>query len=213
MKKTYFFDFDGTLVDSMPLLVQAVSKQLTDHGITPPEKDALLATIIPIGYLNTARYLVSLGIPKTPEEVLADLYRDVADGYLSTVPAKPNAASMLWHLGEKGNDLYVLTAGAPLVVGPCLERLGLRDYFADLVFTDSFSLTKKEPDFYRAVAARMGLSIADCVFVDDNAENVAAAREAGMYTVGMYDEGSDYAWADMQKQADRTIRDFGELIE
>lgn len=211
--KAYFFDFDGTLVDSMPLLVRVTCKQLTDHGITPPPTDELLATIIPIGYFNAARYLVSLGIPKTPEEVLSDLYRDVAEGYLSTVPAKRNAAPLLRHLAEKGHDLYVLTAGAPTVVAPCLERLGLLSYFKDLLFTDRFSMTKKEPDFYLAAAAHVDKPIAECIFVDDNAENIAAAKKAGMATVGMYDEGSAYGWEDMKKAADLTIHDFAELIK
>ena len=212
--KAYFFDFDGTLVDSMPLLLYAVSKQLTDAGITPPPADELFATIIPIGYFNTAKYLVSLGIPKTAEEVLEALYRDVAEGYLSSVPAKANAAPMLAHLREQGNSLYVLTAGAPAVVGPCLERLGLLSYFKELLFTDSFgAMTKRESAFYRAAAARVGCPIGECVFVDDNAENIAAAREAGMHTIGVYDKGSDYAWGDMIKVAHRTVYDFSELIQ
>lgn len=210
--KAYFFDFDGTLVDSIPLLVRVTCKQLTDHGITPPPTDELLATIIPIGYLNAARYLVSLGIPKTPEEVLEDLYHGVVDGYLTSVQTKPHAARALAHLKEKGCALYVLTAGAPLVVSPCLERLGIRDCFSEIFFTDSFDLTKKEPAIYREAAARAGLPIADCTFVDDNAENIAAAREAGMHTIGIFDEGSAYGWEDMKKAADLTIYDFDELI-
>lgn len=213
MKKAYFFDFDGTLVDSIPLLVRVTRKQLTDHGITPPPPDELLATIIPIGYLNAAKYLVSLGILKTPEEVLGDLYRGVIEGYLNDVEAKPHAADALAHLAEQGYDLYVLTAGAPVVVSPCLERLGIRSYFKDLLFTDSFDLTKKDPAIYRAAAARVGIAVRDGTFVDDNAENIAAAREAGMTTIGVYDEGSAYGWADMQQNAHRTIRDFAELIE
>ena len=211
--KAYFFDIDGTLLDSIPLLVRSVGKQLTDCGLTPPPTDELLATIIPIGYLNTAKYLVELGVPKTAEEVLENLYRDVAEGYLTTVPTKPHAKEMLAHLASQGAELYILSAGAPAVVEPTMKRLGIFDYFKELLFTDSLGFTKREPAIYHAAAARVGMDITNCVFVDDNAENIAAAHKAGMHTVGMYDEGSSYGWADMQRYADRTIRDFAELME
>ena len=210
--KNWFFDIDGTLLDSMPALVRLLKNQLLNSGITPPPDTDLLASIIPIGFLGAAEYLIGLGVPKTTEELLLDLYNEIKEEYLCRIPKKPYAAELLSHLAEEGNTLYVMSAGASAVAIPALERVGIRHYFTDLFFADSFGLSKKDPAIYRAAAARAGVEVADCVFVDDNAENIASARAAGMMTVGVYDEGSDYGWADMQKNAHRTVRTFAELI-
>ena len=49
---TYLFDFDGTLVDSMPTYISAMLKILDDHNIQ--YADDIVKTITPLGVLGTA---------------------------------------------------------------------------------------------------------------------------------------------------------------
>jgi 2-haloacid dehalogenase len=44
-------------------------------------------------------------------------------------------------------------------------------------------LLKPDPAIYRVLLDRYGLAAADCVFIDDSAANVAAARGLGMQAV------------------------------
>ena len=53
---TYLFDFDGTLVDSMPTYISAMLRILDDHGI-PYEKD-IVKIITPLGFIGTAEYFI-----------------------------------------------------------------------------------------------------------------------------------------------------------
>ena len=52
--KYYLFDFDGTLVDSMPYYAKAMLQILDENGISYPED--IVKTITPLGYGGTADY-------------------------------------------------------------------------------------------------------------------------------------------------------------
>ena len=67
MKKHYLFDFDGTLVDSMPTFVSVMLRILDENNIPHP-KD-IVKIITPLGYHGTAKYYRSLGIDKSEEEL------------------------------------------------------------------------------------------------------------------------------------------------
>ena len=54
--KTYLFDFDGTLVDSMPTYAGMMLRILDEHGVKYP--DNIIKIITPLGYIGTAKYFV-----------------------------------------------------------------------------------------------------------------------------------------------------------
>jgi len=59
-------------------------------------------------------------------------------------------------------------------------ELGIHDLFDDVVCSAEVGMAKPEAAVFRLAASRLGLAPAECVFVDDAAENVAAARAVGM---------------------------------
>ena len=65
---TYLFDFDGTLVDSMPYYVGVMKKILDDNGISYGSD--LVKIITPLGFVGTAKYFKGMGIPLTEEEMI-----------------------------------------------------------------------------------------------------------------------------------------------
>ena len=64
--KTFLFDFDGTLVDSMPFYIHGVLKLLDDNRIKY-EKD-IVKKITPLGLNETANYFIKLGLNMTKEQ-------------------------------------------------------------------------------------------------------------------------------------------------
>lgn len=63
------------------------------------------------------------------------------------------------------------------------RRLPLLDRFELIVDASHTGILKPDPRAYAAVTAGLGVAAADCVFVDDQARNVAGARRAGMQAV------------------------------
>ena len=63
--KTYLFDFDGTLVDSMPTFASVMLRILKESNIAF-ESD-IIKIITPLGYKGTAKYFKKLGLDKVLE--------------------------------------------------------------------------------------------------------------------------------------------------
>jgi putative hydrolase of the HAD superfamily len=63
------------------------------------------------------------------------------------------------------------------------DRAQLAELFDALVISAEEGLRKPDPEIYELGARRVGLSPADCVFVDDLPGNLKPARELGMATV------------------------------
>ncbi|MEV3855078.1 HAD-IA family hydrolase [Streptomyces sp. NPDC050095] len=61
-----------------------------------------------------------------------------------------------------------------------LERQGLTDLADIVVNTARIGVAKPDPKVYRIAAERLGVNADRCLFIDDTAANVAAAREVGM---------------------------------
>ena len=67
MKKTDLFDFDGTLVDSMPTFKKVMLRILDENNIS--YGDDIVKIITPLGLKGTAEYFISLGLNKSVEEI------------------------------------------------------------------------------------------------------------------------------------------------
>ena len=56
----YLFDFDGTLVDSMPTFIAVMLRILDENNIK--YEDDIIKIITPLGYAGTAGYFRKLGV-------------------------------------------------------------------------------------------------------------------------------------------------------
>jgi HAD superfamily hydrolase (TIGR01509 family) len=73
-----------------------------------------------------------------------------------------------------------------------LERDGIHALFDDVVVSAEVGMAKPDPAIFRLAVERLGLTPAECVFVDDWDQNVAAARDVGMRgVIHRVDKGDD----------------------
>ena len=122
---TYLFDFDGTLVDSMPTYASQMLRILDETGTKYP--DDVIKIITPLGYIGTAKYYLELGMPLTFEEITKRMGDYMYEQYANNIPAKDTVRETLLALRARGDKLNVLTASPHLTLDPCLKRLGLYD--------------------------------------------------------------------------------------
>ena len=70
--KTYLFDFDGTLVDSMPTFISTMIGILEENKIAYP--DNIVKIITPLGLEGTANYFINkLGLKMPKEDLMNTL--------------------------------------------------------------------------------------------------------------------------------------------
>ena len=208
---TYLFDFDGTLVDSMPSYI-AVMLRILDENNIEYGKD-IIKIITPLGYLGTAKYYIEqLGLELPAEEIVARMNRYAYDEYAYRILAKDNVVETVKRLKEMGADLHVLTASPHRVLDVCLKRLGVYDLFTNVWSCDDFATTKSDPEIYRMAAARIGKPVDQILFLDDNYNADRTAAAAGMKVCGVFDPSSREYEEEIRQVSDHYIRDFSELF-
>ena len=210
MKKTYLFDFDGTLVDSMPTYGSVMLRILDENGIA--YGDDVLKIITPLGFIGTARYFITLGIDKTEEELVATMNEYMYDRYAFDIPAKAGVEEALRELKARGCSLNVLTASPHDTLDPCLKRLGLWDLFDNVWSCNDFATTKADPNIYIMAAERLGESVADVIFLDDNYNADKTAKSAGMVVYGVFDPSSSEYEAEIRSVSDGYVYSLTELL-
>lgn len=212
MKYTsYLFDFDGTLVNSMPAFVSVMQKVLDENNIAYG-KD-IINIITPLGYMGTAEYFKKLGMKLSTEKILERIYEYAYNEYAHNIPAKANVVQTLRKLKENGADLNVLTASPNPLVDVCLKRLEIYDLFTNVWSCDNFGTTKGNPDIYVSAAQKMGKPIGEILFLDDNYNAGMAAKRSGIKVCGVYDPSSKDCADKIKENSDYYIRDFSQLLE
>ncbi|MBE6606740.1 MAG: HAD family hydrolase [Ruminococcaceae bacterium] len=209
--KTYLFDFDGTLVDSMPSFIRACLSVLDDHNIK--YKDDIIKTITPLGFAGTARHYISLGVDMPEETIVAEFKKRMLDDYLYKIPSKNNVLETLKQLKKDGACLNVLTASPHDTLDPCLKRIGLYDLFTNVWSCDDFHTSKADPNIYIMAAEKIGVPVGEILFLDDNIDADKTAKSAGMKVCGVYDDSSRNYVEPIKAVADYYIYDFAELSD
>ena len=205
----FIFDMDGTLIDSMDAYGGAMVRFLDDNKIEYPSD--IVKRITPLGFKGSAEYFLTLGAKKTINEMLEDFTDYMIEPYTKTIPEKEGVTETLLRLKKEGHSLNVLTASPHVTLDPCLKRLGLFDLFENVWSCDDFGMTKSEPEIYVEAARRLGTTVSECIFIDDNVNAVKTAKEAGMHAWGIYDKSSDSYVDEMKEISERYLYTFKEI--
>ena len=208
---TYLFDFDGTLVDSMPSFVSVMLKILDENNIE--YENDIVKIITHLGYSGTAHYFKELGVPLTEQEMMKKMNTYAYNEYAYNIQAKNNVIFVLNKLKDMGANLNVLTASPHDVLDPCLKRIGIYHLFNNVWSCDDFSTTKSDPSIYIRVAENLGQSVESILFLDDNYNADRTAKSVGIKVCGVYDNSSDEYVDDIKRIVDYYIYDFAELLD
>lgn len=175
----FIWDLDGTLFDSYPIIVSAVHQTLGECGIHI-EKDAILREVTATSVLDFIRQVA------TPRGLdAAALFR--RSNYLQTsqddgVQLNPHAADVLHILHKQGAAHFVCThkgASAPAV----LEKLGIREYFREIITADSGFPRKPDPTAVEHLIHKYGLDKERCYYVGDRKIDLQCAANARIKSI------------------------------
>lgn len=110
-------------------------------------------------------------------EALLDAY---ATRFNETIPGPvPGTAALVERLAAKGVPLYALTNFAKPFWDDFCPLHPIFDRFSDIVVSGAERVRKPDPRIYHIAQRRFGHAAHELFFIDDNADNVAAARKEG----------------------------------
>lgn len=189
MKQVYVFDLDGTLLDSTDVWHAIDVEFLGKRGLSMTQDYGEAVSVMHLQ--QAAVYTIErFSLNETVDAVAAEWEAMAYEFYATRVEAKVGARAFLAHLRERGERVVLATALSRRLAEAALTRLGFTDLFETVIYADEIGRSKTSADFYVAVAALLGVTTADCVMFEDTLGGVRSAKEAGMYTVAIEDNGS-----------------------
>ncbi len=90
---------------------------------------------------------------------------------------------VLGALKQADYPLYALSNWSAETFARIRHRYDFLAWFDGIVLSGEVKLVKPDPRIYRLLLERIGRPAQDCLFIDDSAANIAAARELGFQTI------------------------------
>ena len=213
---TLLFDLDGTLVDSVPDLTDAVNSAL--QQINQPQRSE-----------SEVRKWVGNGVDRLLHRALTGQHNGCANDTLhqqaklefnrwygthfaNQSQLYESVAEVLSTLHSRGFKLGCVTNKPEQFTQSILEKLGIDRFFQSVIGGDSTRSRKPDPLPLLTALEQLGSTPAEAIMIGDSINDFEAGQRAGLATVMVswgYHQGVDLA----ALEADAMIDQFFSLIE
>lgn len=174
------FDLDGTLVDTAPDLAAALNRLLGEQGRPALAPDAIRAMIGDgVAKLVERGFASGGGWPDEPKALVRRFLDIYEVGLVDRSRPFPDVSAVLQRLADAQLRLGICTNKPDHATERLLSGLGLRRYFTAVAGGDG-PVRKPEPGHLLRVIDQLGATREGALMVGDSANDVAAARAAGI---------------------------------
>ncbi|WP_107850815.1 phosphoglycolate phosphatase [Oceanimonas marisflavi] len=208
------FDLDGTLIDSVPQLAEAINDMLGQLGHATQPVDAVRCWVGNGADMLVQRALTAAagqapeaGLHRHARTLFDEAYAGHADGALVFYPG---VLDTLERLRSAGKRLALVTNKPYRFVPGILAAAGLADHFELALGGDSMAEKKPSPAPLLHVCERLDVSPARSLMVGDSENDVLAAKAAGM-AVAALTYGYNYGRPIADSRPDWVLDDFAGL--
>jgi HAD superfamily hydrolase (TIGR01509 family) len=181
--KAILYDHDGTLVNSLPVVVAATNAALTAAGFpAQPDHVVIKAMVLP----TAPRMGFHSGVtdPVRLAHMAAEFYRH-ANLLPHHATAYPGVPALLAEVAARGIAQGVISNNQGAFVRRVVAALGLAQYLGPVLGEEDMPAPKPDPRGLLQAAASLGVRAQDCWFVGDAGPDREAARSAGMLAIGV----------------------------
>ena len=214
-KKLLIFDFDGTLIDSVPDLALSINYMLRELGFNSANEETIHTWVG-----NGAQTLVRRALTSQMEIFDAVYFNKALTIFLNyyaehaciKTRAYPHVASTLKALHLQGYTMAIVTNKPFRFIEPILKGLALDEYFDYHVGADSLEKKKPEPEPLLHVCQKLNVPVENSLMIGDSKNDILAAKNANMDSVGVtygYNYGEDITLY----EPDIVIDDFSKMLE
>jgi phosphoglycolate phosphatase len=180
---TIIFDFDGTLADTFPLVVDVAYKL---SGTKPlPDNDIAFLRRLPL--LEAVR---QLGIPPWRLVPVVLFTRSRMHARMASVPPCAGVPKVIRELHEAGHQLFILSSNYARNVHAFLKAHHLDGYFTGVESVYYGNVWYKNRGF-RRLLTRHHLRPSDCYYVGNETLDIRSAEQTGIRAIAVTWSGQD----------------------
>jgi pyrophosphatase PpaX len=199
------FDLDGTLIDSIELIVRSFQHTTEAHLGAPREREQ----IIPVIGLSLINELERIA-PGKGQEMLQTYRTFLVQNHDDLIGEYEGVTEMLDRLAEHRLPLAIVTAKARISAAPTFARFQLEERMQVVVTYEDTENHKPHPEPLLLAASRIGVEPTTCWYVGDSTHDMQAAKAAGMYAVGA--AWGPYGYDQLAPLADVVLQQPGDLL-
>lgn len=184
------FDVDGTILDSMEVWNTLASQYVQSLGKVPEKNiDEIVSDM---SLEQSATYLKNhYKINKQEERIISEILNFISDFYEYEVNLMPGFKEFILHY----DSINVIgTSCDEELVKIALNRLGVLNYFEDIITCSKVNKSKDDSDFYLACAQALKQRPEDIVVFEDADYCIDVARKVGFKVIKIKD------WRDLNEK-------------
>jgi pyrophosphatase PpaX len=179
LPRVVLFDLDGTLIDSIPLLVASMRHAFEGHPNAPSVADWVALIGTPLDGMIRRWATDEADVARLKERYKTHQWAN-HDAMLRAFPGVPE---LLAALSARGVRMALVTSKLEPSARRSLEFLGLSRHFEAVVGIEATERHKPDPDPVRHALRLLGARPEEAAFVGDSPHDVEAGNAAGVATV------------------------------
>jgi HAD superfamily hydrolase (TIGR01509 family) len=187
------FDLDGVIIDTEEVWEEVRRGYVAEYGreFLPDTQDRMMG-------MSTGEWSAHLaedvGVPRTPEQVAAEVLDRMAARYRDALPLIEGSVETVRRLGARFT-LGLASSSARVLIDQVLATAGLTDAFEVTLSTEEVPRGKPAPDVYLSAVEKLGLTPAVCAAIEDSSNGLRSAAAAGLAVIavphGVYPPAAD----------------------
>jgi mannitol-1-/sugar-/sorbitol-6-/2-deoxyglucose-6-phosphatase len=217
MIKAIIFDFDGIIIDSEPLWMEAEIGVFKSVGVYLDHE--LCRQTTGLNTRDSIQYWFDIHrwTSKTVDQLYGEIMESMHDLIMKRVELKEGFMDVLKMFTGKGLPLAVASASPFILIEAALKRFKLADYFSIINTGDNEDVGKPHPALYLGAARRLGIEPVHCLAFEDSFNGAISAKAARMKLVAVPDNkdfaGTRFDFADLKiaSLADFSLEHFEKL--
>jgi HAD superfamily hydrolase (TIGR01509 family) len=177
------FDLDGVILDTEELWDEVREGLARERG--GRWSDRAQADMMGMSSTEWSRYMHEVvGVPDEPAEINREVVRRMLDRYAERIPLIDGAVEAVKRVAARW-PLGLASSSNRELIERALEVSGLSGSFRATVSSEEVARGKPAPDVYLEAARRLGEDPTRCAAVEDSANGIRSAHDAGMRVVAI----------------------------
>jgi len=177
--KAVIFDLDGTIADTIPLTVFSIQEVIREFSGLELSTDEVLKEFGPIDTDIVRKYVTG-----EKEEPGVEAYiKHFSENFCRFVNPIGGIRELLEYIKSRGIKVGLFTGRSLRVTKIVLEKLGIADFFDEIMAGDFTQNPKPDPEGILKTLKKLGVSGNKSIYVGDYEVDIRASKAAGTLSV------------------------------